>query len=73
MASCGYLSENRSVSILEEIASVEICFKQPEGKKKGKVKHEEESVTFTISNFDENTIKCLTDAGYGYIVGTQTE
>lgn len=71
MADCGYLSGNRGVSSIQEIASVEIYFKQPEDKKRAK--YGEESVVFTISNFDENIIKCLTDAGYGYVVGTQTE
>lgn len=71
MADCGYLSGNRGVSSIQEIASVGIYFKQPEDKKRAK--YGEESVVFTISNFDENIIKCLTDAGYGYVVGTQTE
>lgn len=71
MADCGYLSGNRGVSSIQEIAGVEIYFKQPEDKKRAK--YGEESVAFTISNFDENIIKCLTDAGYGYVVGTQTE
>lgn len=71
MADCGYLSGNRGISSIQEIASVEIYFKQPEDKKRAK--YGEESVVFTISNFDENIIKCLTDAGYGYVVGTQTE
>lgn len=71
MADCGYLSGNRGVSSIQEIARVEIYFKQPEDKKRAK--YGEESVVFTISNFDENIIKCLTDAGYGYVVGTQTE
>mgnify|MGYP003193496006 FL=1 len=66
MADCGYLSGNRGVSSIQEIASVEIYFKQPEDKKRAK--YGEESVVFTISNFDENIIKCLTDAGYGSLL-----
>ncbi|MFR2966114.1 MAG: ABC transporter permease [Anaerovoracaceae bacterium] len=54
MADCGYLSGNRGVSSIQEIASVEIYFKQPEDKKRAK--YGEESVVFTISNFDENIL-----------------
>lgn len=77
MRNCGYLENNRGVTELYEVASIEVFFKESKtpknGKGKGKKKPVEESVTFMVSNFDGNTISCLTDAGYGFTIGKASE
>lgn len=74
MEKSGYVTGNRMTSELQEVASVEIFFKKSEiKKKKGKRKYTEDSMSFIVSSYDENTIDCLTKAGYGYIVSKKPE
>ena len=69
MGEYGYINSNKYVSKLKEIATVEIYFKKPESKKRKRISYGDESISFSISNFDENIIECLIESGYGYTVG----
>lgn len=73
MKNCGYIYNNRGVSDIGETASIEVFFKETKAKKKGKDKYRQDSITFIVSDYDENTISCLIEAGYGYTIGKKKD
>lgn len=68
MENCGYIYNNRNMSDLTDLASIEIYLKESALKKKGE-KNMGENISFIVTDADKNTLACLKEAGYGNVLG----
>lgn len=68
MENCGYIYNNRNMSDLTDLASIEIYLKESALKKNGK-KNISENISFIVTDADKNTLACLKEAGYGNVLG----